>query len=104
MPWAKGQSGNPGGRAKSTAEVKRIRELARQNVDEAYQVLLDLMRNGESDSVRRACARDLLDMAGVTAKALEDAEQPDAEANPCAGKSRDDLLRIVHGGTGAEPR
>ncbi len=40
MTWAKGQSGNPGGRPAALGE---IRDIARQHTNTALQVLVDIM-------------------------------------------------------------
>jgi hypothetical protein len=62
MPWVKGQSGNPTGGSKVGAI---IRALARQDSEEAYLTVTDLMRNGDKDSTRLAAALAVLKVAGV---------------------------------------
>jgi hypothetical protein len=51
-PFQKGQSGNPGGRPKETAEV---RELARQHTIEAVERLVAWMRSDEPKASVAAC-------------------------------------------------
>ena len=57
-PFRKGVSGNPGGRPKVVAEV---RDLARAHTGTALATLVDICRNGESESARVAAACALLD-------------------------------------------
>lgn len=59
MAFKPGESGNPGGRPKESAEVK---ELARQHGPEALNKLLELMR-GEDSRVAKAAADSILDRA-----------------------------------------
>ena len=57
--WAKGESGNPGGRPKGLGE---IREIARAHTDAAINVLVGVMGDDEaSPSARVAAASALLD-------------------------------------------
>jgi hypothetical protein len=59
MPFAPGQSGNPGGQPKVTAEV---RELARQHGPDAIAALASIMHDsGAQPSARVAAAIHLLD-------------------------------------------
>ncbi len=53
-----GISGNPGGRPR---EVGHVRELARDQSEEAIETLVDLMRHAKSDAARGAAAQALLD-------------------------------------------
>lgn len=58
-PFAKGKSGNPGGRPKEVAEV---RELARQYTEEAVDTLAKIMRNGKEPAAARVrAAESILD-------------------------------------------
>ena len=53
-----GQSGNPGGRPKTSREIV---DLARMNAPEGLEVLLSIMRNPEArDADRLAAVRELL--------------------------------------------
>ena len=56
--WAKGESGNPGGRPKVLAG---LRELARQHAPAAINELVRLATKAESEVVRVAAIRELLD-------------------------------------------
>lgn len=57
MPWQKGQSGNPGGRAKGYGD---IRALARAHTDKALKVLVDALKDTDPQ-VRVRAANSLLD-------------------------------------------
>lgn len=59
MKWAKGMSGNPGGRPK--LEVS-IRDLAQQNSMEALETLVQVMRTGKPGE-RLIAANAILDRA-----------------------------------------
>ena len=56
--FAKGQSGNPGGRPK---DVARVAEVARSYTVEAVETLVHLMRHGRDERVRGTAAQALLD-------------------------------------------
>lgn len=67
MPFAKGISGNPGGRPKESAEVKR---LARQHCEAAVAKLVELM-SSSNESISLAAANALLDRGvGKPAQAI----------------------------------
>ena len=58
-PWAKGVSGNPGGRPKIVADV---RALARQLTANALNALAEIMEDEEAPAAARiAAAKELLD-------------------------------------------
>lgn len=56
-PFAKGQSGNPGGRPKEVAEV---RELARDHTETAVNTLVSIMTNGEQPAAARVRASEVI--------------------------------------------
>lgn len=58
--FKKGQSGNPSGRP---AEIKHVRELARQHTEEAINTLAQICRSGEKEQARVAAAEALLNRA-----------------------------------------
>lgn len=59
MPWAKGQSGNPGGRPKENEELK---ELCRTHTETAVKTLVAIMRNAKAPAAARSmCAQAILD-------------------------------------------
>jgi hypothetical protein len=62
MPFEKGKSGNPGGRAKvKLADGRTLGDLAREHTEEALAVLVKVMRNkGEPGSTRAAAADKVL--------------------------------------------
>jgi hypothetical protein len=57
-PFAKGVSGNPGGRPRILAE---IRELARTYTEPAPLALVEIMQRGRNESARVAAAQAVLD-------------------------------------------
>lgn len=63
MAFQKGQSGNPGGRAKMTmADGKTLTDLAREHTPKAVQALVDVLEGAEaSDAARVSAATALLD-------------------------------------------
>lgn len=59
--WVKGVSGNPSGRPKAWPEG---RKRALTHSEEAFDVLVDLLRDGSvNPAVRRQCAMDLISYA-----------------------------------------
>lgn len=55
-PWKPGQSGNPRGRPRKTAEARAVDKLARTSSSEALDTVLSIMRSGDGDRVRLAAA------------------------------------------------
>lgn len=53
MPFAKGQSGNPGGRPKEDPELK---ELARAKTKDAIQTLASIMKSKKAPAAARVSA------------------------------------------------
>ncbi|GAA4827343.1 hypothetical protein GCM10023232_27020 [Sphingosinicella ginsenosidimutans] len=59
MPFKKGQSGNPGGRAKvRLADGRTLTDLAREHTEEAVQTLADIMRDEKAPPAARVAAAD----------------------------------------------
>lgn len=56
MTFQKGQSGNPGGRAKRTINGKSIAELAREHTAEALGTLLSVMRSKKAPAAAKVNA------------------------------------------------
>jgi hypothetical protein len=65
MPWQAGVSGNPNGRPPEVIEVREVRRLAQERTKEAYEKVVDLMRDADKDSVRLAAALAILRIAGM---------------------------------------
>jgi hypothetical protein len=55
--WAKGQSGNPGGRPRQDVHV---RELARAYTEESIEVIVKIMRTSDNDMAKQRAAETLL--------------------------------------------
>lgn len=71
--WAKGVSGNPGGRAKEVAHVK---ELARQFTEEAIRTLAEIMGDlSAPHSARVKASESLLDRAWGKSEATVNVKQ-----------------------------
>ena len=88
-PFRKGQSGNPGGRRKRTAEEVQLIEACREKTPEALAVIQELMDNGTNDRVRLAAAQFIIERGYGKAPeriALLDAREqgplPGAELTP----------------------
>lgn len=59
--FRKGQSGNPGGRPKG---LTQLRELARVHTQEAFETLIEIMRDkGAKEMARLSAANSVLDRA-----------------------------------------
>ncbi len=59
MPFQKGESGNPGGRAKvKLADGRTLTDLAREHTVEAVQTLADIMRDEGAPAASRVAAAD----------------------------------------------
>src|SRR5262249_10403978 len=91
-------SGNPGGRPQASLEV---RGLAREHTAEALHTIIEIMRNGRSDSVKLAAAEAILDRGwGRTAQAITGPEGGpiDVEAGRLAAEQfRERILRLTAG-------
>ena len=85
-PFAKGKSGNPGGRPKKTQEVYDLEAACRSIAPEAVQVLLQIMRDGKQESSRVRAAETVIDRG--FGKAAQVLMGPD-------GKGLFDEVRIV---------
>ncbi len=59
MPFKKGNPG--GGRRPATNQWKLLKSLCYDNAEEAFRILLDLMRNGKQERTRLAAVRELFD-------------------------------------------
>lgn len=60
MPFKKGQSRNPNGRAKKTEAVRNAEELAREASEQAVRKLIALMSSGDQN-VELKAANSILD-------------------------------------------
>lgn len=73
MAFVKGQSGNPGGRAKVTVNGMSLTEMARVHTEKALKALVEVVSNEEApESARISAATALLDRGwGRPAQAVE---------------------------------
>lgn len=58
-----GQSGNPGGRPKKTAEELDLIAACKAKTPDALNVILDIMQNGEKEQTRLAAAQSVIERA-----------------------------------------
>jgi hypothetical protein len=63
MPFAKGQSGNPGGRAKRTQEELDLIEACKKRTPKALEVIGQIMESGENERNRLSAAEYIIDRA-----------------------------------------
>jgi hypothetical protein len=63
MPFAKGQSGNPGGRAKRTQEELDLIEACKKRTPQALDVISQIMESGENERNRLSAAEYIIDRA-----------------------------------------
>ena len=73
MTFVKGQSGNPNGRPKKRLpDGRTLSDVAREHTEDAINTLVEIMRDGDSDSARHSAACSLLDRAwGRPSQAVE---------------------------------
>lgn len=109
MPFKKGQSGNPGGRAKRTVNGMSLTEMAREHTAAALATLLEVMGDKDGPSAARVSAaakvldrgwgqpsqsialtdqREPPDLSGMTEEQLEALESLRAVAAGTTGGSR----------------
>jgi hypothetical protein len=62
MPFQKGQSGNPGGRAKNKLpDGRTLSELAKDHTEDALKALIRVLQEGSTDSAVVQAATAVLD-------------------------------------------
>mgnify|MGYP003652623792 CR=1 FL=1 len=62
MVWQKGQSGNPGGKRKPTAQWRKFQSLCQEYSLDAFKVLKDLI-NSDDEKIQLRAVSELLDRA-----------------------------------------
>ena len=73
MRWVKGQSGNPGGRPKSS----EVRLLARKHTRAVFAELLRICRSGDSSAAKVAAAKVILAYGHGSPESVRPEEMPD---------------------------
>lgn len=76
-----GQSGNPGGRPKKDERLRKIEDMARDHSEEAIAALLDVAKNGSTETARVAAAQAILDRGWGTPVKRTEAGEPGAFAD-----------------------
>jgi hypothetical protein len=66
MAWEKGQSGNPAGLSLHPL-VAKVKARAKLDAAEAYEAILQVLREADKPEARMAAARQILTMAGANA-------------------------------------
>jgi len=89
-PFKPGQSGNPGGRPKTIAEV---RDLARVQTPAAIEALAQIATSGESEAARVSACTALLDRAWGKSPQAHTGEGGEG---PVAVKHSEIVFRVVH--------
>ncbi len=79
-PWAKGQSGNPSGRAKLSREVRDARHYSRKHTEAAVAALAEIMADGSAKTADRIAAAELLLLRGWGPP--KPAEPPEPDGGP----------------------
>ena len=80
MAWEKGQSGNPAG-TQHHPLVAKIKARAKLDAAEAYEAILQVLREADKPEARMAAARQILTMAGANAPDAP-TTQPTSTATP----------------------
>lgn len=100
-PFAKGISGNPGGRPALTADELDLRAAARLKAPEALITIIELMTNSQNDAVRLKAAEVVLDRGyGKATQTVEmnvkrtANELSDAELHAIASGARTALAEV----------
>jgi Family of unknown function (DUF5681) len=95
--WARGQSGNPGGRPKLTRKMRyTVTELARDAAPKAIRTLITVMSSRKSTMTARAIAADrILDRA--YGKAPQAVAVLSAPGRPIEHLSDEELMAIITG-------
>lgn len=66
--FAKGQSGNPGGRPPKTEEERTLEQMCKEKTPEALKIILELMAGSKMDRAKLAAAQYIIDRGWGKAK------------------------------------
>ena len=89
-PWKPGENGNKSG---MPGRTKQLARLARTYTEEAFAVLLDIMRTGERDRDRAFCAVEILNRGhGKAPETVTD--ETDADAVPTPEEAAEAAARL----------
>ncbi|MES2902907.1 MAG: HEAT repeat domain-containing protein [Pseudomonadota bacterium] len=92
MPFAKGESGNPGGRAKvKLKDGRTLTDLAREHTVDALKVLVEVMRDKQQPGTARVAAADKVLNRGWGQAPQTIALTDDREPRDLSGLSDDQL-------------
>jgi hypothetical protein len=80
--------------------MQGLRRRAQNDSDEAYAVLLDIMRNGDKDAARAAAAVKVLQLAGAAMSEDRSPDAPDAKPAPARELTAEQLETIAAQGEG----
>ena len=94
--WAKGVSGNPGGRPRI---AKTIRADAQVDAPDAYAEIKRIMREGDKDAARLAAAVKVLQIAGVP-MSEDKAPEPEQDKPLTSGATPEELEAAAVEGEG----
>lgn len=101
MPFQKGRSGNPGGRAKKTPDLIEVEELARKASPAAIKRLVEWMESDNARASVAACTA-ILDRAwGKPAQAIEHSGRVSHDLSTLSDA---DLMAIITGEDGGKRR
>jgi hypothetical protein len=99
-PFAKGVSGNPGGRPKRTEDEAALAEACRAKTPEALAVVESLMRGSDNDRVRLAAAQFIIERGwGRAPEKIELVDNRDGGLPPDVKLTPEEAYMLLLAGT-----